>query len=250
MRRFATRSTRLLTLLVLALVAIPASADWLVTREGAKVETRGPWQVKGRTVVFTLANGTLSSMRLEEVDLEQSHTATAEAAQPPAEPAADAAPAKRASVMVLTNKDVRRAAPAAAGESRDAAAAGQGETGEEQEGGGEAAAVEVLAWDEKENAEIDGLEITGTVRNLSPSIVTDVGLKVTLVDTGGDVIATREAFLDSVSIAARSTTTFRALFPNVVGHEGPPRFEVRSRDFQVSLEPGGDEESLADDDLH
>jgi len=43
-----------LTALVLAL-ALPAAAraDWLVTTEGGRVETRGPWEVKGKLVVFT-----------------------------------------------------------------------------------------------------------------------------------------------------------------------------------------------------
>ncbi len=66
-------------LLFLVLLAPAVAADWLVTQEGARVETKGPWKVKGRTVVFTSSKGRLSSMRLAEVDLDASAAATEEA---------------------------------------------------------------------------------------------------------------------------------------------------------------------------
>ncbi len=59
--------------LLLAFLSAPvASADVLVTKEGARVETQGPWEVRGRQVIFTTPKGVLSSMRLAEVDLEAS----------------------------------------------------------------------------------------------------------------------------------------------------------------------------------
>lgn len=66
-------------LLFLVLLAPAVAADWLVTQEGARVETKGPWKVKGRIVVFTSSKGRLSSMRLAEVDLAASAAATEEA---------------------------------------------------------------------------------------------------------------------------------------------------------------------------
>src|SRR3954449_11180111 len=58
----------------------PARADWLVTREGGRVETKGPWQVKGKLVVFARAgDGSLASLRATEVDLDASAKATTEA---------------------------------------------------------------------------------------------------------------------------------------------------------------------------
>lgn len=63
------------------LVAGDVGADILVTREGDRIETDGPWKVNGRQVVFTAANGRLSSMRLSQVDLEASEEATALASQ-------------------------------------------------------------------------------------------------------------------------------------------------------------------------
>ena len=73
----------------LALVAGAARADWIVTTDGARLETKGPWKVDGRRIVFTLPNGTLSAMRADEVDLDQSALVTqqeAEAARRAAEP--------------------------------------------------------------------------------------------------------------------------------------------------------------------
>ena len=82
-----------------------ASADWLVTRDGQRVETKGPWKVKRNQVIFTLPNGTLSSLRLSEVDLDLSQQLTVEMSTPRDEPVAEEAPAKP-SVLVLTNRDV------------------------------------------------------------------------------------------------------------------------------------------------
>lgn len=91
----------------------PLQADWLLTRDGKAVETRGAWKVEGKLVKFTSKAGTLSSIRLDEVDLEASRTETARrsaAPEPPPKPAAG--PAKK-SVRVIQDADVRHADPAA-----------------------------------------------------------------------------------------------------------------------------------------
>jgi len=80
-----------------------AQADWLVTQEGKQVQTKGPWEVRRNLVVFTLPNGTLSSMRLSEVDVEKSKELTAEAGKPPEEAEIEA---PKPPVLVLTNRDV------------------------------------------------------------------------------------------------------------------------------------------------
>ncbi|MEM8960525.1 MAG: hypothetical protein AAGD38_03530 [Acidobacteriota bacterium] len=105
-----TRS--LLVLLMLwPLVASMALADVLVTREGEQLETKGPWEVRGRMVVFTTPTGQLSSMRLDEIDLDASREATDLANRPPE--AASPPPAAAAeAVMVLTDDDVARGVPA------------------------------------------------------------------------------------------------------------------------------------------
>ena len=102
---------------LVAFSAAPVAADWLVTQEGDRIETDGPWKVDGRRVVFTLPNGSLSMMRLSEVDLPASEAATADALRPPepveAEPEVEERPEP---VLVLTNDDIGEGegAPAAA----------------------------------------------------------------------------------------------------------------------------------------
>ncbi|MCB1032359.1 MAG: hypothetical protein KDD47_00815, partial [Acidobacteria bacterium] len=106
-----------LLLATAAFVAIPAGADWLVLKDGSRVETRGAWEVKGRLVVFTSADGSLASMRTNDVDLGASEQATEAALNQ-----ADAArrleveeplpgSARKAPVLVLTDADVAHVVP-------------------------------------------------------------------------------------------------------------------------------------------
>src|SRR6202023_3135637 len=90
---------------LLLLGPAPLHADWIVPRQGERFEIRGTWQLKGKLLVFTLPNGTLSSMRAARVDIDASKQATAQAKQQAAAPppAAKVEP-KRKSVIVLTDK--------------------------------------------------------------------------------------------------------------------------------------------------
>ena len=87
------------------LAATAAQADWLVTLAGERIETRGGWEIRGRTVVFTRPNGALSSLRLSEVDIAASDAATREASAPAAAPVRDPALRPQA-VRVITTEDV------------------------------------------------------------------------------------------------------------------------------------------------
>ncbi|MCP3957354.1 MAG: glutaredoxin family protein [bacterium] len=103
-------SLTLLPILCLLFLTPPAGADWLVTREDVAIETDGPWKVKGRVVIYTDTRSTLSSLRLDEIDLEASEAATANRAAPAdavVQPPAVDEP--REPVMVLTNADIRAA---------------------------------------------------------------------------------------------------------------------------------------------
>ena len=82
-----------------------ASADWLVTTDGATVETRGPWEVKGTMVIFTSPTGVLSSLPLSTVNLEASQVHTQKMIEAASAPEAEA-PVKRQAVMVITDADV------------------------------------------------------------------------------------------------------------------------------------------------
>lgn len=50
-------------------VAAPVHADWLVYIGGGVQETKGPFEVRGRQIVFHVRNGNLQSVRADQVDL-------------------------------------------------------------------------------------------------------------------------------------------------------------------------------------
>lgn len=107
------------TLIILALwLIMPISAshaDWLITQDGQRIQTQGDWKVKGRMVVFTSDRGTLSSIRLDEVDLEASEKMTANADRLASEPQTPEDTPQRPSVMILTNEDIARGEGGAGG---------------------------------------------------------------------------------------------------------------------------------------
>lgn len=95
---------RCLPLFGLAVALLSAGvlqADSLVLRDGSHIETRGPYEVQGRRVVFTDHRGQLSALRLEEVDLEASRKLAEAPPAAPTEPKTQPKP-----VLTLTNKDV------------------------------------------------------------------------------------------------------------------------------------------------
>jgi endonuclease YncB( thermonuclease family) len=64
------RLVRLAVPLAAFLVLAPAArADWLVYIGGGVQETKGPWEVRGRMIVFHAPNGNLQSIRADGVDL-------------------------------------------------------------------------------------------------------------------------------------------------------------------------------------
>ncbi len=190
--------------------AAPARADWLVTNDGGRVETRGPWKVDGKRVVFTLKDGTLSSLRLTEVDLDASRQATTamaeEATAAKATAAAEAAPAKKP-VRILTDKDFPRQAAAAPKDEGDAKKpapdAGPG-------------AVKVVDWKQAHNQDTHALEITGSVRNMGPDLAVAVSVNVRLFNPRGEQFATQPASLDTRSLHPGQNTAFIAVFPDVI----------------------------------
>ena len=79
---------RLLRTAGLVLLAVAATgvtglrADWLLMKDGSRLETRGGWEVRGQQILVTLPNGTLAAVRVDKVDLEGSARITAEARAP------------------------------------------------------------------------------------------------------------------------------------------------------------------------
>lgn len=56
-------------LFFLYLLPSAAGADWLAFKDGTTREIVGHWKIQGKQVIFKALGGTLSSVRLEEVDL-------------------------------------------------------------------------------------------------------------------------------------------------------------------------------------
>jgi len=241
-RRFNTRFLKPRRLAALGLVAgllaaAPGSADWLVTREGGRFEVKGPWKVDGKRVVFTLPNGTLSSLRLTEVDLEGSRKATAAALEATAEAEKpQAPPPPKKSVRVFTDKDFARAEPAPA--AADPAAGSTGVPGATTPAE-TPSPVQVVDWKQESKPGSANVEVFGTVRNTGQDLATALNLIVRLFDEQGGLLAIEEASLTTRALQPGQTTSFRAVFPGVISF-GSTKFEVKSVPLMIK-QPKGDE---------
>lgn len=205
----------------------PAAADWLVLNDGTRVETAGPWEIKGKLVVFTAPGGSLSSLRLSEVDLEASQRATEEARAPKKAPEPEAPPEKRP-ILVLTDADVAHVGPRRME---------TGEEGEEQEAAATGEPVVVSAWELAERPLEEPVAIVGTVTNRSQDTATGITLKVYLYDEGGSLMASGDGILERTALPPGASTNFRVVFPGIY-RLGAVKFEIRSLTFKTRTEPG------------
>jgi hypothetical protein len=219
------------------LTAKRASADWLVTRAGTRVETRGAWQVKGKLVVFHTPAGTLSSLRLAEVDLDASGRATAQAEQTrqAAETAAAKEPEKKRPVLVLTDDKVRHveaggSAPAPA--SPGAPAAVTAMTGPR---------LTVESWDRSPDSANGGVVLIGTLQNSSKVSATDITLSVQLLDDTGQPTATGQAVLTSTALEPGQQSGFRVSFPEVTAYSDV-KFDPKGTGAPAKPEPSSSKE--------
>ena len=101
----------ILSATLLALAGSPVAADWLVTYDGVQIETRGPWEIQGKLVVFRLPNGALSSMQLSELDLEASDRLTNTRSRPAQKPQKRTRNQPRKPAFVITDDDVKHVNP-------------------------------------------------------------------------------------------------------------------------------------------
>jgi hypothetical protein len=224
-----------------ALLAGPAAADWLVTKEGGRVETKGPWKIKGRLVVFTQLDGTLGSLRVPDVDLEASSDVTFEEMEnrelPPPRP--EPAPKKK-SIRSLTDADFAKPepAPAPGEEGQEGTADGARKPAAKAEGkpaGRPEGKVSIASWQRVDRAEKDGLEITGALRNDGGDIAAGLGVTVHLYDEQGNLVATGEGIPTTNSIKPQGVVNFRAAFPGVFSF-ADAKFDIRS--WGLDLAPG------------
>jgi hypothetical protein len=214
-------TTALLSILLatlLALAAGPVAADWLVTRDGAQLETRGPWEIEGKLVVFRLANGTLSSMHLAELDLEASDRLTTSRSQPIQKPQQRTRKKPEKSAFVITDDDVKHVNPGsvrAEGEAGEPTISAPAAAREESAGGG----VAVSQWDTVYDESIDGVVLSGTLENRDSRGHQELGLAISLVSEGGVPAGSAHATLARDALKGGETTTFRASFPGVPDFE-------------------------------
>jgi hypothetical protein len=249
--RLSLSLTGALFVILTAASVQPAAADWLVTNEGARVETHGPWQVKGKLVVFTGTDGTFSSLRLSQVDLAASRHATEDKQKMVEEDISVRAAERKKPMRSITDKDVGHggATDAAAGTPGAAAAGTPGATGAKPADAkaaaqpaapGRTSPLSVGTWQKLDRREKDGIELFGELKNGGGDIAAQVGLTVSLFDETGKQLATTEAILTGSAIEPRSSTNFRAIFPGVFSFASA-KFEPRSAQFQMqAAEPPKD----------
>lgn len=240
-RTVLTRRTVMTALVAMVALAAGAAGDWLVTREGAPVETRGPWEVRGETVVFTSPNGTLSSMSLREVDLARSVELTA-ARSAPAPPPADQRRPK--AVVAIGPDDVPRARPSVAGGQEEEHDTVESDTVEET---GEPAGprpfldgLRVVDWEKVERPLIDGVEVVGRIRNANRAVAARLVVTVRLLDDDGAVVTSGEAFLDAGALPGGQTLGFRRLFEGVRDFT-TAEFEVSAVEVLLGASPAVEE---------
>lgn len=225
-------SLLVMSMLLSVPLAAPAAADWLVTRDGGRIETKGKWRVEGAKVVFTLPNGTVSVMRKSEVDLDASAVASTESAKPPAE-AAKAVPPKTP-VLTLTNKDIAKAPPVSQ------PGAPPAELAAAPAAGAKAAPkrptlVVVQSW-RQDPAQDGGVELSGVLVNVGADIAVNITVEVEVKDGEGKSHKA-VGFPAKASLVRDKETTFRAILPDLNEIVGEPIITVGAEGASVGVEP-------------
>jgi hypothetical protein len=243
MRRDDTKGAIGIAILMAAVtVGAPAYGDVLVTRDGSQLETRGPWEVQGRLVVFTRPDGTLASIRLRDVDLEASEEATSTAAAAEREAAKqasqsgenreDATSEHRESAWVLTDADFTRRLII------DDPEAQEGETTEEGAASEAADATRppvVLSYEREVDLVDQHVRITASA----------VSLEVSLFDEQGELIQMRRAELAEAILSPGAETSFHVDFPEVFAFSA---VQFRPRSVNLETEKSGDAHIPGPDD--
>jgi hypothetical protein len=225
------------SIVLVAGLATAAGADVLVTRDGATVETKGPWSVEGRRVIFTQPNGTLSSLPTAELDLDHSAVATARAADAAAravEPEAQSAAAPLAPppppVLRITDQDLAPATPAAEESGAEANVDQESVTEAGPESGG-ASPLQVISWDRVDLTEGEGVEIFGTIRNNGTTMVAAPSVSVLVYGERGGLLATSDGTVNLPSIPPGKTANFRAPLPGLYDFAAI-KFDVGGRGYR------------------
>lgn len=228
----------------LLFTAVDSRADWLVTVDGHRVETRGAWRVEGETVLFDLPTGGLVSMRLAEVDLKASREATESSGQvAEVDPQAALAPVRRESVFRLTDADVKHVSDdeESPAESESALEAGDAEASPQGKN------LVVTDWSDDTDPVGDGVLLGGTVRNQGADTSGNVRVVVRLYDVDGAFLASADAELSTTALPPGEAARFRAEFPGLFSFAAV-RFETGSIDFKTAAPAAADDDALDDFD--
>lgn len=217
----------------MAVAAPAAQADWLVTQEGARLETKGPWTVRGKLVVFTMPDGTLSSLRLEHVDLEASKRAEQEIRQDRERAAAPVEKPKRKSIVSLTDKDFAKAAPAVAASPEAEALANADPAAAPAAGAG---TLEVVDWARSEDDGVRGIRLVGKVRNGTANQAAGVSVIAMLFDESGTMIGQVPAELDTNLLQAGESASFVVNSEDTFSFAGV-KFQVRGAPMRSQPAP-------------
>ncbi len=232
----------LLALLLAAAASATVRADELVTRDGQVIVTQGPWEVRGKLLVFKLADGTLASLRLDEADLEateqRAHAAEERARAAPEAPV----PEPRQAVLVLTDRDVAHAPPdeeeaaSEAGEEGAPEGAAAGQASDEAEGAagepvaGSGRGVQVVQWSQEAEGET-GLSVRGVVQNLGTSFATKVTVNALFYDEAGGLVAAREVEFEGDPLGPGARRDFSVSLPHSLVYD-EIRFQVVGSGFR------------------
>jgi len=253
MRQFRSAALIYCLVGVAALAAGALQADVIVTTEGSVIETSGPWEVRGKMVVFKLQSGQVSSMRAVDVDFEATdrwREALAEEQEQAQEPEAEAE--TREARIVITDKDISHseaqdAAFAAAERSEEAVEDGEAADGE-ADGSPDlgTSGVRVTAWDEEEPLDGNGRRVFGTLRNDGNSFATDVSVQVTVYGDDGGIIGTQTATPVRSSLRPGESTTFSVQFADAFSI-GAARMTVDSLDLEYGAAESEDPDEFVDD---
>lgn len=208
-------------------------ADRLVLRDSTTVETRGPWSVEGRQVVFETPDGVLTSIRVDRVDLEAS-------AVPPKDPApvAVAVQAPRRAVAVLDGSNVRpyrksSASPEARSSSAEAdgtAKAGSPDAGSVSEPSSNEAFEETLqarvrVVEYQAESSSKGVSFVGYLSNESRQLAGNLRMTATLADSTGEAVASSSALIATRTLGPGERTRFKVQFDDTFVYD-QVRFEV------------------------
>ena len=200
----------------------------LITNSGDRIETKEPWRVEGRRVLFRTLKGDLSAIRLSEVDLEKSRAASEPKAEPQKTTAHKPTAAAKAPALVLNQQNTGAWSGAAA--SPDGIETEEGEEGstsvegeapssgkvipESKEGSAASPAesLEVTSWQDLSEAGSSDATVYGTLKNTGSSKRRRVTVTVELLDEAGHSLAKESARLVRPNLNPGQTSNFQAFF--------------------------------------